>query len=76
MNSLEVFFTRAFAQSTKGHARLYPFDKPMKLLYFRSFVNVLSVLFALFHFKVIRKSLYHKVVQFPQDWFDTQMTAV
>ena len=37
------FFTRAF-------------DKPIKSLYFRSFV--VSVLFARFHFKVIRKSLY------------------
>ena len=55
LNSLEVFFTLAFAQSTKGHARLYPFDIPMKLLYFPSFV--LSLLFALFHFKVMRKSL-------------------
>ena len=35
-------------------ARLYPFDKPIKSLYFRLFV---SVLFARFHFKVIRKSL-------------------
>ena len=34
---------------------LYPFDKPIKLLYFRSFV--VSVLFARFHFKIIRKSL-------------------
>ena len=36
---------------------LYPFDKPIKLLYFRSFV--VSVLFARFHFKIIRKSLYY-----------------
>ena len=35
---------------------IYPFDKPMKWLYFRSFV--VSVLFACFHLKVIRKSLY------------------
>ena len=35
---------------------LYPFDKPIKSLYFRSFV--VFVLFARFHFKVIRKSLY------------------
>ena len=34
-----------------------PFDKPIKSLYFRSFV--VSVSFARFHFKVIRKSLYH-----------------
>ena len=50
------FFTRAFANPTKSHPRLYPFDKPIKSLYFRSFV--LFVLFARFHFKVIRKSLY------------------
>ena len=50
------FFTRACAQPTKSHARLYPFDKPIKLLYFRSFV--VSVLFALFHFKVTGKSRY------------------
>ena len=50
------FFTRAFAQPTKSHARLFPFDKPIKSLYFRSFV--VSVLFARFHFKVIQNSLY------------------
>ena len=49
------FFTRAFAKPTKRHARLYPFDKPIKSLYFPSFL--LFVLFARFHFKVIRKSL-------------------
>ena len=32
------FFSRAFAQPTKSHARLYPFDKPIKSPYFRSFV--------------------------------------
>ena len=37
--------------------RVYPFDKPMKSLYFGSFV--VSVLFARFHFKAIRKSFYH-----------------
>ena len=41
---------------TKSHARLSPFDKPIKSFYFRSFV--VSILFARFHFKVIRKSLY------------------
>ena len=35
---------------------LYPFDKPIKSLYFP--LLVVSVLFARFHFKVIRKSLY------------------
>ena len=43
--------------SHESHARLYPFDKPIKTLYFRLFV--VSVLFARFHFKVIRKSLYN-----------------
>ena len=33
----------------------YPFDKPIKSLYFRSFV--VSFLFARYHFKVTRKSL-------------------
>ena len=49
------FFTRAFALPTKSHAGLYPFEKLIKLLYFRSFA--VSVLFARFHFSVIRKSL-------------------
>ena len=39
----------------KSNARLYPFHKPIKSLYFRSFV--VSFLFVLFYFKVIRKSL-------------------
>ena len=42
----------------KRHAPLYPFDKPIKSLSFRLFV--ISVLFARFHFKVIRKSLYSR----------------
>ena len=49
------FFTRAFAQPTKSRVRLYLFDKPIKSLYFRSFV--VPVLLARFHFEVIRKSL-------------------
>ena len=50
------FFNRAFAlKQNKSYARLYPFDEPIKSLYLRSFV--VSVLFARFHFKVIRKSL-------------------
>ena len=49
------FLTRAFAKPIKIHARLYLFNKPIKWLYFRSFV--VSVLFARFHFKVTRKSL-------------------
>jgi len=43
------FFTRAFAKPTKGRARLYPFDKPIKSFHFRSFV--VSVLFARFSFQ-------------------------
>ena len=51
-------------QNPNTDARLYPFDKPIKSLYFRSFV--VSVLFARFHFKVIRKSLQQKrKVQLP-----------
>ena len=46
-------------QPTKTHARLYPFDKPIKSLYFRSFAFL--VLFARFHFKPIRKSLYKNI---------------
>ena len=46
-----------FHPSVRSNGRLHPFDKPIKSLYFRSFV--VSVLFARFHFKVIRKSLYH-----------------
>ena len=44
----------------KSHARLYPFDKPVKSLYFCSFV--VSPLFARFHFKVMRKSLWHSII--------------
>ena len=40
----------------KATRSLCPFDKPIKSLYFRSFV--VSVLFARFHFKVMQKSLY------------------
>ena len=49
------FFTQAFALPTKIHACLYLFDKPIKELYYCSFV--VSVLFARFHFKVKQKSL-------------------
>ena len=68
------FFSRAFAQSSKSNARLYPFDKPMKSLYFRSFL--LSILFALFISRSYENRSIIKVVQLPQDWFDTQTTAV
>ena len=46
------FFHPSVRLPTKSHARLYPFDNPIKSLYFCS-----RVLFARFHFKVIRKSL-------------------
>ena len=39
----------------QSNERLCPFDSPIISLYFRSFF--VSVLFARFHFKVIRKSL-------------------
>ena len=39
----------------KSQACLYPFDKPTKSLYFRSFA--VCVLLVRFHFKVRRKSL-------------------
>ena len=60
-SGMTSFFTRAFAKPIKSHKRLYPFDRPIILLYFRSFV--VSVLFARFHFKVIRKSLYTLVLR-------------
>ena len=47
---------RSLNQPKATRVCIYPFDKPMKWLYFRSFV--VSVLFACFHLKVIRKSPY------------------
>ena len=44
-----------FLESSLAYKHLYLFEKPIKSLYFRSFD--VSVLFACFHFKVIRKSL-------------------
>ena len=49
----EVFSPERSLNQPKSHARLYPFDKSIKSLYFRSFV--VSVLFACFNFKVTRK---------------------
>ena len=57
LSSMKYFHPTVHRSPTKSHALLYPFDKPIKSLYFRSFV--VSVLFARFHFKVTRKSLYH-----------------
>ena len=48
---------------TNQKPRVYPFDQPMKWVYCRSFV--VSVLFARFHFKVIRKSLYRCIPSHP-----------
>ena len=49
-----------FCLTNQSLVRLYPFDKPIKFLCFGSFV--VSVLFVRFHFKVIRKSLYHFII--------------
>ena len=49
-----------FDVKAKSHARLCPFAKPIKSFYFRSFV--VSALFARFHFKVMRKSLWHSII--------------
>ena len=53
---MKFFHLSVRLTNEKPDAFVCPFDKPMKSLYFRSFV--VSVLFARFHFKVIRKSLY------------------
>ena len=54
-SGMKFFSPERSLNQPKSHARLYSFDKPIKSLYFRSFV--VSVLFAGFHFKVMRKSL-------------------
>ena len=53
---MKLFHLSVRLTNEKLGAFVCPFDKPIKSLYFRSFV--VSVLFARFHFKVIRKSLY------------------
>ena len=53
---MKFFHLSVRLTNEKPDAFVCPFDKPIKSLYFRSFV--VSVLFARFHFKVIRKSLY------------------
>ena len=55
-SGMKFFHLSVRLTSEKPDAFVCPFDKPIKLLYFRSFV--VSVLFASFRFKVIRKSLY------------------
>ena len=52
----EVFSPERSLNQPKPTRGLYPFDEPIKSLFFRSFV--VSVSFESFHFKVIRKSLY------------------
>ena len=55
----EVFSTERSRNQPKATRARFRSTNPIKSLYFRSFV--LSVLFALVHFKVTRKSLYlHK----------------
>ena len=55
-SGMKFFHLSVRLTNEKPDAFVFPFDKPIKSLYFRSFV--VSVLFARFHFKVIRKSLY------------------
>ena len=55
-SGMKFFHLSVRLTNEKPDAFVCPFDKPIKSLYFRSFV--VSVLFARFHFKVIRKSLY------------------
>ena len=54
-SGMKFFHPSVRLTNQKPGTVLYPFDKPIKSLYFRAFV--VSVLFAPFHFKVIRKSL-------------------
>ena len=55
-SGMKFFHLSVRLTNQKPHTFVCPFNKPIKSLYFRSFV--VSVLFARFHFKVIRKSLY------------------
>ena len=57
------FFHPSVRLTKQKPRSLYPFDQPMKSLYSRSFV--VCVLFARFHFKVIRKSLYRCIPSHP-----------
>ena len=54
-SGMKFFHLSVRLTNEKPDTFVCPFDKPIKSLYFRSFV--VSVLFARFHFKVIRKSL-------------------
>ena len=55
-SGMKFFHLSVRLTNEKPDAFVCLFDKPIKSLYFRSFV--VSVLFMRFHFKVIRKSLY------------------
>ena len=68
---MKFFHLSVRLTNEKPGAFVCPFNKLIRSLYFHSFV--VSVLFARFHFKVIRKSLYtiqsaYVVVQF-YPWF-------
>ena len=54
-SGMKFFHLSVRLTNEKPDAFVCPFDKPIKSLYFHSFV--VSVLFTRFHFKVIRKSL-------------------
>ena len=53
-----TFFQPSVRLANRKPRSFVPFDKPIKSLYFRSFL--VSVLFVRFYFKVIRKPLTHK----------------
>ena len=61
-SGMEFFHPSVHLTNQKPRA-LCPFDQPIKSLHSRSFV--VSVLFARFHFKVIRKSLYRCIPSHP-----------
>ena len=60
-SGMKFFHPSVRLTKQKPCACLYPLDKPIKSLYFRSFD--VSVLSARFHFKVIRKSHYSPAVE-------------
>ena len=55
-SGMKFFYAGVRLTNQKPHTFVCPFDKPINSLYFRSFV--VSVLFARFHFTVVRKLLY------------------
>ena len=62
-SGMKFFYAGVLLTNQKPHTFVCPFDKLIKSLYFRSFV--VSVLFARFHFKVIRKSLFSSLESVP-----------